>query len=172
MFLWKPHTETGTHAWLARQSGALAIAQRPLLLFTWKVELFIPSGGSRRRSRGQWRIQREVTGSVADPEGGHGVRDVIRVRVSASRWRYTPGGGGGEALPYLGVGLLGMCRWTGCLFEFPALAPALARFLLSQTMFSRIPPLFPSLTADSLNFSQNKILKSLKIPLEHKINGW
>ena len=28
--------------------------------------------------------------------------------------------GGGGALPYLGV--LGMCRWTGCLFELPALA--------------------------------------------------
>ena len=26
------------------------------------------------------------------------------------------------ALPYLGVGLLGLCRWTGCLFEVPALA--------------------------------------------------
>ena len=36
MLLWKPHTvaagfETGTHAWLARQSGAQAIAPRPFL---------------------------------------------------------------------------------------------------------------------------------------------
>ena len=35
LFLWKPHTgtaglEPGTHAWLARQSGALAIAPCPL----------------------------------------------------------------------------------------------------------------------------------------------
>ena len=33
LFLWKPHTgtaefKTGTHAWLARQSGAVAIAPR------------------------------------------------------------------------------------------------------------------------------------------------
>ena len=46
LFLWKPHTgiagiEPGTHAWLARQSGAPAIAPRPLLcvqhmpLFMW-----------------------------------------------------------------------------------------------------------------------------------------
>ena len=28
--------------------------------------------------------------------------------------------GGGVALPYSGV--LGMCRWTGCLFELPVLA--------------------------------------------------
>ena len=38
LLLWKPHTgtaglETGTHAWLARQSGALAIAPRPLRYF-------------------------------------------------------------------------------------------------------------------------------------------
>ena len=36
LFLWKPHIvgfETGTHVWLARQSGALAIAPRPLLLW-------------------------------------------------------------------------------------------------------------------------------------------
>ena len=36
LFLWKPYTETagfepGTHAWLARQLGALAIAPSPLL---------------------------------------------------------------------------------------------------------------------------------------------
>ena len=30
------------------------------------------------------------------------------------------GGGGGRSLPYLRV--LGMCPWTGCLFELPALA--------------------------------------------------
>ena len=33
--------------------------------------------------------------------------------------------GGGGGLLYLG--LLGMCRWTGCLFELLALAPATAQ---------------------------------------------
>ena len=45
LFLWKPHTETagsdtGTHAWLARQLGALAIEPRPLPFFK-TVEPFL-----------------------------------------------------------------------------------------------------------------------------------
>ena len=50
LFLWKPHTrtaglETETHTLLARQSGALAIAPRPLLELSFKVShclLLIP----------------------------------------------------------------------------------------------------------------------------------
>ena len=38
--------------------------------------------------------------------------------------------GGGGVLPLLGVGPLGMCRWTGCFFELSALAPALTCFFL------------------------------------------
>ena len=49
---------------------------------------------------------------------------------------------------------------TGCLFELPVLAPALACFLLiSQAIFKRILLLFSSLTADSLNFSEKNIKK-------------
>ena len=75
----------------------------------------------------------------------------------------------------MGVGLLGMCRWTGCLFELPALEQGVffglpelvqgaflsTRFgmflLISQAIFSRIPTLLPSLTADTFNFSEQNI---------------
>ena len=47
---------------------------------------------------------------------------------------------------------------TGCLFKLPALAPALTCFLLiSQAILSQIPSLFPSLTEDSLNISEQNI---------------
>ena len=59
-------------------------------------------------------------------------------------------GGGGIFLPYLGV--LGMCRWAGCLFELPALAqgvffelPTLGTrlaciLLIFQAIISQIQP--------------------------------
>ena len=57
---------------------------------------------------------------------------------------------------------------TGCLFKLPALAPAWRVFLLiSQAIFSPIPSLFPSPTADSLNFSQQNIKQ-----LENTIKTW
>ena len=69
-----------------------------------------------------------------------------------------------------------MCRWTGCLFELPALAQGVISellelaqgaclsfqlwatnsaciLLISQAIISRIPSLFPSLRADSLEIS-------------------
>ena len=48
---------------------------------------------------------------------------------------------GGGALPYLGV--LGMCRWTGCLFELPALARGVFLELpeLGQGAFFELPTL-------------------------------
>ena len=91
MFLWKPHTETGTHAWLARRSSHCATSPSVIYLKGWVI---YP----------QWWIQGEVKGSVADPEGGHGVSGGSRGRSRGQRCHQGrgqrikvtiyPGGGG------------------------------------------------------------------------------
>ena len=51
------------------------------------------------------------------------------------------GGGGGVALPYLGV--LDKCRWTESFFELPTLGNRLAcTLLICQAIISRIPSHF------------------------------